>query len=224
MNRYVDLIDQKFGAGEDKRHGYPGHPEIELALLRLFELTGNDTPLKVARFFIEERGNPKGQDGRHFYDVESEERGDNSKEWPAYYPEARSYWYHQAHLPILEQKEIMGHSVRAMYLLIAVADLVRIAKDDGDDKFAEQYKAAMETLWSNMVEKKMYLTGGIGAMDQWEGFGNEYFLPQGTDEGGCYNETCAAIGILMLAERALQARFKSIFRGRMLQLTNELAA
>ena len=88
-----------------------------------------------------------------------------------------------------------------MYLFTAVADLVRIE----DSHNSESKRNALERLWANMVEKKMYLTGGIGARDQWEGFGIDYFLPQGTDEGGCYAETCAGIGVIMLAERLLQA-------------------
>lgn len=88
-----------------------------------------------------------------------------------------------------------------MYLLTAVADLVRVSTDEDLQK---RYKKTLDRLWSNMVEKKMYLTGGIGAMKQWEGFGIDYFLPQSTDEGGCYAETCAAIGVMMLTERLLQ--------------------
>jgi DUF1680 family protein len=76
-----------------------------------------------------------------------------------------------------------------------------VEKDIG--KFND-YKLACERLWDNMVNKKMYLTGGIGAIDQWEGFGIDYFLPQSMDEGGCYAETCASIGVMMLAERMLQ--------------------
>jgi hypothetical protein len=68
----------------------------------------------------------------------------------------------------------------------------------------DNYKEALLRLWANMVQKKMYLTGGIGAIRQWEGFGIEYFLPQSLDEGGCYAETCAAIGVVLLAERLLQ--------------------
>lgn len=106
----------------------------------------------------------------------------------------------QAHEPIVDQQTIEGHSVRAMYLLTAVADLVRL--DDAHNH--EPKSVALKRLWANMVEKKMYLTGGIGAQKQWEGFGINYFLPSGTDEGGCYAETCAAIGVMMLAERLLQ--------------------
>ena len=111
--------------------------------------------------------------------------------------------YHQAHQPIAKQTTIEGHAVRAMYLLTAVADLVRLSPHDG---FEETYWPALIRLWDNMIEKKMYLTGGIGAMKQWEGFGIDYFLPQSSDEGGCYAETCAAIGVMMLCERLLQAR------------------
>lgn len=87
-----------------------------------------------------------------------------------------------------------------MYLLTAVADLVRLENPN----HTQAMRDATERLWNSMVEKKMYLTGGIGAIKQWEGFGIDYFLPQGTDEGGCYSETCAAIGVMMLAERMLQ--------------------
>jgi len=87
-----------------------------------------------------------------------------------------------------------------MYLLAAVADLVRLEHTSS----SALKRTALERLWNNMVDKKMYLTGGIGAQKQWEGFGIDYFLPSGTDEGGCYAETCAAIGVMMLAERLLQ--------------------
>lgn len=108
--------------------------------------------------------------------------------------------YNQAHKPILEQETIEGHSVRATYLLTAVADLV-VLDPQG---FGSKYLPSLQRLWSNMVQQKMYLTGGIGAISKWEGFGIDYFLPQSTDEGGCYSETCAAIGVMMLAERLLQ--------------------
>jgi len=107
--------------------------------------------------------------------------------------------YQQAHKPIIEQETIEGHSVRAMYLLTAAADLVRLEATN-----SKPMKDALERLWSNMTDRKMYLTGGIGSQKQWEGFGIDYFLPSSTDEGGCYAETCAAIGVMMLAERLLQ--------------------
>ncbi|KAK0129738.1 hypothetical protein ONS96_014918 [Cadophora gregata f. sp. sojae] len=199
--KYVELLCKTFGPGPQQKHGYPGHPEIELALLRLYEKTKVPEHLDLARYFIEERGNPTGRDGRHFYDVESEARGDRENERPVYWPANRSYWYQQAHKPIIDQETIEGHSVRAMYLLTAAADLVRL-----EGASPKPMKEALKRLWSNMVEKKMYLTGGIGAQKQWEGFGIDYFLPSSTDEGGCYAETCAGIGVMMLAERLLQVQ------------------
>jgi DUF1680 family protein len=109
----------------------------------------------------------------------------------------------QAHIPIEEQQTIEGHSVRAMYLLTAVADVVRMDQSNGVGK-SQNIQRALYRLWDNMVQRKMYVTGGIGAIKQWEGFGLNNFLPQGTDDGGCYAETCASIGVIMLAERMLQ--------------------
>jgi DUF1680 family protein len=90
--KYVELLSTIFGPGPEQKHGYPGHPEIELALLRLYEKTKNQKHLALARYFIEERGNPKGQNGKHYYDVESEARGELENERPACWPANRSYW------------------------------------------------------------------------------------------------------------------------------------
>jgi uncharacterized protein len=205
MVKYVELMHSTFGSGPDQIHGYPGHPEIELALLRLFSRTGNTHAYDLAKYFLTERGNPTGVQGQHFYAVEAKKRGEKDGERSDAWPTANAFWYQQAHKPILEQETIEGHSVRAMYLLTATADLVRHSRTvENDPNEFEDYKKACERLWDNMVNKKMYLTGGIGAIDQWEGFGIDYFLPQSTDEGGCYAETCASIGVIMLAERMLQ--------------------
>ncbi|GME60313.1 Six-hairpin glycosidase-like protein [Neofusicoccum parvum] len=202
LERYVDLLHAVLGPAPPQLRGYPGHPEIELALLRLHKATGSPKALALARFFLDERGRPDGVDGRHFYDGESEARGERFNERPHYYPQRRSYWYQQAHAPIVEQVAVEGHAVRAMYLLTAAADLVGVEGVGERAGMAE----AVGRLWRNMVERKMYLTGGIGAVKQWEGFGIDWFLPQGTDEGGCYAETCASIGVMMLAERMLQIK------------------
>ena len=206
MEKYVSLIHKEFGRGPKQRKGYPGHPEIELALLRLYKSTGNHEAYELARFFLEERGNPTGQDGKHYYDWEMELRGESPWKRPNSYPMSQDYWYCQAHAPILEQQTVEGHAVRAMYLLTAVADLVALDWKDGKQPLpkAAEWFTALKRLWDNMVDEKMYLTGGIGAIAQWEGFGINYFLPQGTDEGGCYAETCASIGVMMLAERLLE--------------------
>lgn len=95
--KYVDLLAATLGDQEGQIPGYPGHPEIELALLRLYKVTGDPKHLKLARFFIEERGNPHGgKQQRHYYDVEAAARGESEHFMPMYYPAARSYWYASA--------------------------------------------------------------------------------------------------------------------------------
>lgn len=195
---YVDLLCKTFGPNEGQLPGYPGHPEIELALLRLYHRTKNPKHLDLARYFLTERGK-LNSDGENYYHVEARKRGEEGWMKPSFWGQADAMWYYQAHKPIIEQESIQGHSVRAMYLLTAASDLVRL-----EPKANKPLQDAIYTLWDNMVQRKMYITGGIGAIKQWEGFGSDYFLPQGTDEGGCYAETCAAIGIMMLAERILQ--------------------
>ncbi|KAF4451551.1 hypothetical protein F53441_5508 [Fusarium austroafricanum] len=215
IKRYVALIHETFGPSDNQLHGYPGHPEIELALFRLYQTTGNRHAYELSRYFLEERGNRKGQEGQHYFEWELKQRGQNIYQRPDSYPEHASHWYCQSHQPILQQETIEGHSVRAMYLLTAVADMVCI-NISGDKPLLSslEWKDALYRLWNNMVDKKMYLTGGIGAIKQWEGFGRDYFLPQSTDEGGCYAETCASIAVMMLAERLLHidldARFADI--------------
>ncbi|WAO83287.1 Hypothetical protein NCS54_00047200 [Fusarium falciforme] len=204
IEKYVAHIRKRFGAGEGQLRGYPGHPEIELALFRLYKATGSTDAFELAQYFLTERGNPKGQDGKHYYDWEMEKRGEISWQRPDAYPEHGTLWYCQADFPIIEQKTIEGHAVRANYLLTAVADMLYLSKEDGRPiPNAEGWSEALHRLWNNMVDKKMYMTGGVGAIKQWEGFGIDYFLPQGTDEGGCYNETCVSIAVMMLAERIL---------------------
>ena len=209
--KYVRLLRKTFGPNNDQLHAYPGHPEIELALIRLYKATGDQDSYDLARYFVQERGNPVGQDGKHYYDWEAEQKRGESK-WlrPDTYPTHRSHWYEQAHLPVKEQITIEGHSVRALYLLTGVADLVCLGEGRGQVfNEADQYLAAVQRLWKNMVDRKMYVTGGVGAIKQWEGFGIDYFLPQTTDEGGCYSETCAAIAVMMLAERLLTLELDS---------------
>jgi len=90
--KYVDLLCKLFGPGLDQKHGYPGHPEIELSLLRLFERTNDPRHRALGQYFLEERGNPTGQNGRHYYDVEREARGEGEHDRPSYWPENRAYW------------------------------------------------------------------------------------------------------------------------------------
>ncbi|KAK5739989.1 hypothetical protein LTR17_004886 [Elasticomyces elasticus] len=200
MKRYVDLLIKIFGPGQDQLHAYPGHPEIEIALLRLYERTQDKRHFELAKYFITERGNPKGVEGRHYYDWEADKRGDDPHARPYFYPERTpSNWYYSASVPLVDMQGVEGHSVRPVYLLTAVADMVRM-----DTTSTSDLQKTIVRLWKDMVSTKMYVTGGIGAIPQYEGFGIPYFLPQGTDEGGCYAETCAAIGIMMMVERVLQ--------------------
>ena len=93
MQKYAELLCKLFGSGTTQLHGYPGHPEIELALLRLYERTDVTAYLELARYFLTERGNPTGCQGRHFYDVELERRGADVMKRPLPWPENRSLWY-----------------------------------------------------------------------------------------------------------------------------------
>lgn len=163
--KYVDLLCETFGEDATQIHGYPGHPEIEFALLRLYDRTQDCRHLKLAKYFLTERGNPKGVDGRPYYVIEAEKRNEGPRHTPHFYPAPMSLWYQQAHKPIVEQLTIQGHAVRAMYLLTAVADLV--SKQNSRD--TESLKLAVYRLWENMTHRKMYMTGGIGAVEQWEG-------------------------------------------------------
>lgn len=201
MLRFVHYCASVFGPAErGKKPGYPGHPEIELALLRLHDRTGDQTSYDLARFFINERG----RDGGKYYVDEQAARGEHPQLAPSMMPKKGSYWYMQAHALIKDQATIEGHAVRAGYLLTAVADLVEMQHRGKGGEETQDLLAALYRLWNNMVNEKMYVTGGTGSIKQWEGFSDiGYFLPQATDEGGCYAETCSAISVFMVAERML---------------------
>jgi DUF1680 family protein len=180
MCRYADHIDRMFGPGEGQRRGYPGHPEIELGLVKLYRATGEERYLKLSKFFVDERGRQP-----HYYDLEARQRGEDPKKfW------ARTYQYNQSHLPIREQTEVVGHAVRACYLYAGAAD---IAAETGD----ETLLAACRRLWENLTQKRMYITAGIGPVHSNEGFTFDYDLPNDT----AYAETCASIALVFWAHR-----------------------
>ncbi len=184
LARYADHIDSLFGPEPGKKRGYGGHPEIELALVRLYHATGERRYLELSKYMVEERG----QSNPHYYDVEAAERGEGAgKFW------ARTYEYCQAHAPIREQDKVVGHAVRVMYLMSGVADL---AQEYDDPTLLE----TCETQWSSLVHQRMYLTGGIGPSRHNEGFTTDYDLPDET----AYAETCAAIALIMWNHRLLQ--------------------
>ena len=151
----ADLIVSVFGPG--KKHGAPGHQEIEIGLVKLYRITGNRKYLDLAKFFLDERGHP----------IERELFGE----------------YSQDHKPVLEQTEAVGHAVRAVYMYSGMADVAALT---GDTAYIE----AIGRIWENVVSRKLYLTGGIGATGSGEAFAKDYDLPNAT----AYAETCAAIG------------------------------
>ncbi len=181
--RFADTIDRTFGPEAGKRRGVPGHEEIELALVKLFRVTGQTRYLKLAKYFLDERGQQP-----HTFDLEQESHGVPLGAY-AY----NGYKFFQAHEPVRSQTEPVGHAVRAMYLYSAMVD-VAIACDDRD------LFRACERLWQNLTGKRQYITGGIGSSARNEGFTTDYDLPNNT----AYAETCAAVGLIRWAHRMLQ--------------------
>ena len=187
LSRYADLIDGTFGVEPGKKRGYSGHPEIELALMRLYYATGNPRYLHLVDYMIEERGQVSPE-RPHYFDLEAAQRGEDPRHfW------AKNYEYCQAHLPIREQTKVVGHAVRAMYLLCGVTDLAGTNQD-------ASLLDTSECLWDNLINRRMYLTGGIGPSRHNEGFTEDYDLPDET----AYAETCATIGLVMWNQRLLQ--------------------
>ncbi|SDX31642.1 hypothetical protein SAMN05518855_101214 [Paenibacillus sp. CF384] len=184
--RFADYIDTIFGPEPAKLQGYDGHPEIELALVKLYRATGEHRYLSLSRFFLDQRGAQP-----HFYKLEWEKRGET-----VHFPGllmSHDYAYSQAHLPVRQQEAADGHAVRLVYLCAGMAD---VAAETGDAELL----AACRKLWSNMVTKRMYITGGIGSMAHGESFTYDYDLPSDT----VYAETCASIGLIFFAARMLQ--------------------
>ena len=182
--RFADFIASKLGHGEGKKAGYPGHEIAEMALMRLYDLTGEQKYLDLAKYFIDERGTKP-----YYYDIE---RGLTCPEGE------ERYSYNQANRPVRQQDEVQGHSVRAVYLYSGMADVARATQD-------ESLLKACETLWNNMVHQKMYVTGGIGATHIGEAFSFNYDLPNDT----AYAETCASIGLVFFARRMLEIQAKA---------------
>lgn len=189
--RLADHIDTVFGPEDGKIHGFDGHQEIELALVKLYEVTQEPRYLSLSQYFIDERGTEP-----HFFLQEWEQRG--KKSFYRSVLHAPHLAYHQSHLPVREQKEAVGHSVRAVYMYTAMADLAARTKDPA-------LLEACDTLWRNMVHKQMYITGGIGSTHHGEAFTTDYDLPNDT----VYSETCASIGLIFFAQRMLQLSPKS---------------
>ncbi len=180
MRRFADCIDATFGAAEGKLRGYPGHPEIELALVKLYRETGEARYLDLARYFIDERGQEP-----HYFDQEAAARGESREDfW------AKTYRYCQAHAPVREHTEANGHSVRACYLYAGIAD---VALETGDADLLRLSRV----LWDDLTQHQMYVHGGVGPSHHNEGFTFAYDMPNET----AYCETCAAIALAFWAQR-----------------------
>ena len=183
MMRLADLIYNTFGPEEGKIHAYPGHEEVELALFRMYRATGVRRYLELSAYFINCRGT-----GENYF------RNENDR--PGYLP----IWgsmdtnsdmsYYQAHQPVREQKQAAGHAVRAMYLYSAMADLAGELKDEG-------LLNACKTLWNDVTERQMYVTGGVGASGILERFTTDYDLSNEM----AYAESCASIGLMLFGLR-----------------------
>ncbi len=163
----ADLVARTFGPTGRKE--VPGHQEIEIGLVKLYRTTGDQRYLDTAKFFLDQRGNASGH---------------------KLYGE-----YAQDHLPVVEQREAVGHAVRAAYMYSGMADIAALTGD-------ARYSAALDALWNDVVGRKLYLTGGIGAAGGWEGFGPAYEL----DNASAYAETCAAIANALWNYRMFQLR------------------
>jgi DUF1680 family protein len=182
MERYLDHVAATFGRGPGQKRGYDGHQEIELALVKLYRLTGDRRRLDLAAYFIDERGRQP-----HYFTQEAIERG----EAPAAFW-AGTYEYNQSHLPVRAQTKMVGHAVRAMYMASAMADLALELDDAG-------LKSACEALWRDVTTGQMYVTAGLGPKESNEGFTEPYDLPNET----AYAETCASVALVFWAQRML---------------------
>ncbi|MBR4557259.1 MAG: glycoside hydrolase family 127 protein, partial [Clostridiales bacterium] len=176
--RFADYVSSVFGTEEGKIHGYPGHEIAEMALFRLYETTGEERYKDLAEYFI----NQRGQSPLYFEQEHPEMKG-------------KPDYYHQAHMPVREQTEAVGHAVRAVYLYSGMADMAGITGD-------KELLNACENLWHSIVNEKMYITGGIGGTHVGEAFSFPFDLPNDT----AYAETCASIGLVFFARRMLSLK------------------
>lgn len=185
MCKFADYMYEVFGSEEGRNHGYPGHPEVELALVKLYRVTGDEKYLQLSNYFVRSRG------AKPCYFLSE----DCVKNQNYIFPEFKDFKldYNQSHLPIAEQVTAEGHAVRAVYLYSAMADL---ASEYQDEKLLGQ----CEALWDNITKKRMYITGSIGSASYGERFTTDYDLPNDTN----YSESCATVGLAMFSNRMFQ--------------------
>jgi len=182
VRRLADHIAGRFGPREGQERGYPGHPEIELALVRLWREVGDRRYLDLATYFVDERGREP-----NYFVEEARRRNDAPPRWYVHKAE-----YSQADLPVRQRDEPVGHAVRAMYLYSGMVDTA-VENDDAE------LLDVCRRLWKNVTAKQMYITGGIGSTVVGERFTFDYDLPNET----AYAETCAAIALVFFSQRLL---------------------
>lgn len=185
MCRFADLICSTFGTEKGKNHGYPGHQEVEIGLIKLYRLTGERRYLDQAKYFIDARGA-----GENYFLKEM-----NTPDHRMIFPEFHNYdpCYSQSHLPVRKQDTAEGHAVRAVYMYCAMADLAYEYQD-------QELLEACKKLWNNITQRRMYITGGIGSSGILERFTTDYDLPNEYN----YSETCASIGLALFGLRMAQ--------------------
>jgi len=225
MERYVDHIISKFGREEGKMRGYPGHQEIELALVKAYEHTNKQKFLDLATYFIGERGTHSKTEDHYFISerkiLKEKEKDFDPSTLPSWLRDVlnfgsdphgtnssshgdlqgkvyRDLQYWQAHERPVDQKTAEGHSVRALYMFTAMADLARLNNDN-------EMLNACKTLWRNIVDKRMYVHCGVGSAYIGERFTDNYDLPNDM----AYAETCATIALIYFANRMSKMELNS---------------
>lgn len=189
--RMADCIAENFGTESEKIDGYDGHPEIELALARLFDLTKNEKYLKLLEYFVFRRGyDPEFFEKQIISDGTEREMIKGMRPFPAE--------YFQADKLVLEQQALEGHAVRVVYLCAGMAYLAKLTDN------AELFNAC-KRFWKNIITKRMYITGGIGSTNLGEAFTSDYDLPNDTN----YCETCASVGMIFFAKQMLSNEISS---------------
>ena len=172
----ADHIGSAFGP--NKRVETSGHPEIELALIKLYKVTGEKKYLDLSTFFVDERGDPRRMTAEKVAPPDRDPNANTPQRW-------RPPSYMQDHLPVTQQYYAVGHAVRAAYLYTAMADISMETKET-------KYLPALDSIWNDIVGKKLYITGGVGTRQfHDEGFGSAYLIPN--DRAYC--ETCSSIGL-----------------------------
>lgn len=188
MEKNADCIYKNFMEGDDFiKESFPGHPEVELALMKMYRVRNNNKYFELAKHFIDVRG----LDPNHF------EKERMRRNWTVWGSDGKDTIYNQANLPLRQMTDARGHAVRGVYLYTAMADISSEIQD-------EELQAACKRLWDSITKRQMYITGGIGSTVLGEAFSVDYDLPNDT----AYCETCASIGLIFFASKMLELEVK----------------